>query len=219
MTLWKMKKIVAITLLILNMTSCSTSQFNIVISSYSQVEQPYTDVGYSQSSWEIRPLITLDNGVSIKVHPLTWHSLTDNEEHCSKDYTEFTFMLWSQENLKLDFVNSYFISTKGEKVFIDTVKVAEKNTVLYRLNGINDEIIIDGSKFSSDELSSLWENNGYREMMKDETRKYLKITTSSFVGCPLNNYKLYISFKGINSDFSDGYWLYFYPVEYRALSR
>lgn len=101
---------------------CSTSEFRTVISSYAMIEKTYEDVGYSKEKWEIQPLMNLENGVSIKIHPSSWSSLTSNKDYCSND---FYVMLWSQSDLVFESNESYFISKDGEKVLIESVSQAE----------------------------------------------------------------------------------------------
>jgi hypothetical protein len=102
---------------------------------------------------------------------------------------------------------------------IDTIKPIGKNQPSYTVNKDNKGIVFEQSLFSSSELDSLWKNEDYKTMLKDSTLKYLHVTTQSFVGCPSDNYQLYLVFKDIKAGSTKGYFLYFYPVEYKSFSR
>jgi hypothetical protein len=219
MTHLVIRKAFLLGVIFLGITSCSTSHFRTLISSYSLTKQSYTDVGYSKDVWEIQPLVTFENEVTIKINPFAWKSFTFDKELCSRDSNQFFFMMWSQHDLLFDVANSYFISSKGKEVLIDTVKVAEENQLLYSISGGKLGINLKPSKFTSSELDSLWRSNGYKTMVKDNNRRYLEVNTKSFVGCSSDTYQLYIAFKDINTGSINGYFLYFHPVEYKSFSR
>ena len=103
---------------------CSPGLHITLRSTYAISEHTYTKLGYltHNDPWrDIWPLITLDNGVSIKVHPASWYSFTFDETLCSEEFSEFYFSIWSQSITIFDVTNSYFISAEGTKVAVSRV--------------------------------------------------------------------------------------------------
>ncbi|MDX3773807.1 hypothetical protein QE250_06720 [Chromatiaceae bacterium AAb-1] len=208
--------------MLISLGGCSFGQNYSVRSTYSLSPESYMDLGYLKHNdvWrDLHTLLTFDNGVTVKIHPSSWYSFTHSKEFCYKDNSEFYFQVWGSVDTFFYINDSYFLSSSGDKVSISEIKVAETDTVLYSKPEFTDAIHIKKSSLLPDKLYMLWQEGNYSEMQRDPARQYLKVTSEKFVGCATDHYRLYLSFRTANTDEKSGYWLYFYPVEYKTFSR
>lgn len=220
--LWKIRVWPLCLLLMLLQIGCSMGVHSGVSSSYSTEAQQYMQLGYLKHNdpWrDVWPMITFDNSVTVKVHPTSWHSFTHNKTQCSEEYSEFFFQMWSREDILFDASSSYFVSPTGKEIAISEIKIAEESTVLYSVHEREDDINIMSSNYPTKMLYELWRSGNHREMKKSSGESYLKITTQQQVGCPFDYYQLYLAFRHGADSKVTGYWLYFFPVEYKTFSR
>ncbi|WP_133406757.1 hypothetical protein [Parashewanella tropica] len=198
------------------LSGCSTSYNETIVTASGLTKGEYRQIGFS-SQWEINSLIDINHDISIRILPSSWISLTHNREYCPKDNSVFYVMLWSQSGLTID-VSSSFFETSTKRVPISQVKIAETNKVIYSTKQDISAISIKKSKYTQHELQAFWKENNYKKMRLDDSRLYLEIQTTEFVGCPMDKYKLFLTFGDKESGETFTNTLYFYPVEFESFS-
>lgn len=215
MTIWK-SKLTALTLpFIVILTACGHSTFHTIESNYSLSEQSFKKMGHINDQYfDVFPFINLENKVTFRVSANTWDSLTLNKVHCSKEVSQFHIQAWSEKDMYISFEDSYFINNKGDKVKIksvDGINIGKSENELSK-------ILIQSSTLKQEDVYNLWLDRKYRELKDVKGFAFLKIDTESFVGCPRDYFKLYLAFKDPETNQKTGYWIYFYPVQYRTFS-
>lgn len=220
---WKSKFLVLHPLfLTMLITGCSMGVHNGVDSTYSTTPQQYTRMGYlaHNDPWrDLNPVTRFDNGVTVKIHPASWHSFTYNMTQCTENFSTFYASMWAEQEMLFDVTSSYFLLPDGHRVDILDIQVAEENVVLYSKHSNENGIRLIPGKYTGEALYALWRAGNYKAMQQDPGRNYLKIITESKVGCPFDYYSLYLAFKNEGGSEMAGYWLYFFPAEYKTFSR
>ncbi|WP_028768303.1 hypothetical protein [Shewanella fidelis] len=213
------KEIFLFLVVFMGLVGCTTSQHVNIVNTYSTSPIFYQKVGYKDEWKELWPIVRLKNEVLVKVHPDSWESLTFGTKNCSTNQSKFFIQFWSNTDTVVDFENSYFLTEQEDKVAIKSVHSTLRKDKLFSENKQSSLIQLRKVKLSKNEILNLWKSNNYRELKDNSGGVSLVIETESFVGCPRDSYRFYISFKYEGSDAQQGYWLYFAPVEFKAFSR
>jgi hypothetical protein len=194
---------------VLFIAGCSQFHYMMKTSSYSFERVANKTLGYVNKSYRLYPILKLDDGFYIKIQPYTSYELSDH--FCIKGSDTFTFLIWSNRELIIDPNDSKFYS---ENTNIGITKVTDLN-----YGGAVEPWLIQANLDYDIDLESSWRNGEFESLGLYKKKHFYKVLFESSLGCPTSKYQLDLSWTYSDSSLKMTKTLYFYPIEYEAVSR